>query len=63
MAAAVTAANKQDHQIGGRPMAYPNWCLMLFGACIRIYGSASGRAFQGRSLWAAIKETAADVLG
>ncbi len=27
MAAAVTDGNRRDHRVGGRPAAYPDWCL------------------------------------
>lgn len=41
---AIAAANERDHRLGGRPRLYPDWCLVLFGACIRIFGSASATA-------------------
>ena len=44
LAAAVTEANQRDYQIGGRPTSYPDWCLVVFGASIRVFGSASATA-------------------
>ena len=64
MAAAVTDGNRRDHRIGGRPSAYPDWCLLLFGACIRIFGSASAtaRALADQALWADVIATAQPLL-
>ncbi len=44
LAAVVTVGNQRDHSIGGRPLQYPDWCLLLFGGCIRVFGSASAAA-------------------
>ncbi len=64
MAAAVTDGNRRDHRVGGRPAAYPDWCLLLFGACIRIFGSASAtaRALADQALWADVIPTAQPLL-
>jgi len=64
MAAAVTDGNRRDHRIGGRPSAYPDWCLLVFGACIRIFGSASAtaRALADQALWADVIATAQPLL-
>ncbi len=65
LATAVTEANLRDHQIGGRPTSYPDWCLMVFGASIRVFGSASAtaRAFSERSVWSDVLAAAATVVG
>ncbi len=65
LAADVTAANQRDHQIGGRPTDYPDWCLVVFGASIRIFGSASAtaRAFSEPSVWKGVLGAAATVVG
>ena len=49
----VTEGNQRDYTIGGRPLHYPDWALLLFGGCIRVFGSASatGRALQEPALW------------
>ena len=62
---AVTDANARDHRIGGRPSAYPDWALALFGAAIRIFGSASatGRALADRAVWADVLLGAERLLG
>ncbi len=64
-AATVTEANRRDYRIGGRPMRYPDWCLMLFGASIRIFGSASAtaRAFADPVVWNDAVRAAATILG
>jgi hypothetical protein len=49
MGVAVTEGNARDHRIGGRPSAYPDWALVLFGAAIRVFGVGFGhRARAGR---------------
>ncbi len=60
MAAAVTEANRRDHRVGGRPLSYPDWCLVLFGASIRIFGSASAtaRAFADPTTWRTVLKQA-----
>ncbi len=65
LAAAVTTANTRDHQVGGRPADYPAWCLLVFGASIRVFGSASAtaRAFAERSVWDGVIAAAASVIG
>ena len=65
MAATVSAGNQRDHTMGGRPLTYPDWCLVLFGACIRIYGSASatGRALQDPYVWHEVVQAARQVFG
>ncbi len=65
VAAAVSAGRQRDHTMGGRPLAYPDWCLVLFGACIRVFGSASatGRALQDPDVWQQIVQAARQVLG
>ena len=61
--AAVTEANRRDHAMGGRPAAYPDWCLLLFGCCIRIFGcaSATGRALADPTLWQQVVGGATEV--
>ncbi len=65
LAALVTAGNQRDHSIGGRPLLYPDWCLLVFGGCIRVFGSASAtaRAFQDPLMWQQVRQAAATVLG
>jgi hypothetical protein len=65
MGVAVTEGNARDHRIGGRPSAYPDWALVLFGAGIRVMGSASatGRALADRTVWADVTLEAERLLG
>jgi hypothetical protein len=65
MAATVTQMTRRDHQVGGRPRAYPDWCPVLFGACIRIFGSASAtaRALADETIWALVLTAARMQLG
>ncbi len=65
LAATVTAGNQRDHTVGGRPLHYPDWCLLLFGSCIRVFGSASAtaRALGDPAVWPDVIEAAAGVLG
>ena len=60
----VTDLNTRRHDIGGRPRAYPDWCLVLFGSCIRIFGSASAtaRALADQVLWAEVLRSAAHLV-
>jgi len=64
LAAVVTAGNQRDHTVGGRPLHYPDWCLLL-GGCIRVFGSASAtaRALRDQSAWRDVLEATADVIG
>lgn len=61
---AITAANERDHRLGGRPSSYPDWCLVMFGASIRIFGSASAtaRALGEPTLWSEAVKAAAPFL-
>jgi len=65
LAAVVTAGNQRDHTVGGRPLHYSDWCLLLFGASIRVFGSASStaRALQDSAVWQQVQQAAATVLG
>ncbi len=65
LAALVTAGNQRDHSVGGRPLLYPDWALLLFGGCIRIFGSASAtaRALQDPAVWHQVRDAAATMLG
>lgn len=58
LAAVVTAGNQRDYSVGGRPLHYPDWCLLLFGGCIRVFGSASGtaRALQDPVVWQQVRK-------
>src|SRR4051812_1393806 len=58
---AISGATEREHRIGGRPLKYPDWCLVLFGACIRVYGSASAtaRAMAEPLIWSEVVATAA----
>ena len=60
VAALVEEMNRPAHQSGGRPRHYPDWCLITFGACIRIYGSASAtaRALGEETLWSRVLDSA-----
>jgi len=65
LAAAVTEANQRPHRIGGRPTSFPDWCLVVFGASIRVFGSASAtaRAFGEPAIWREVLAAAAAVVG
>jgi len=65
IAALIEVANRPVHQRGGRPRQYPDWCLVVFGACIRVYGSASAteRALREETMWVTVREAACSVLG
>jgi hypothetical protein len=62
--AVVAERNLRDHACGGRPRAYPDWCLVLFGACIRVFGSASAtaRALSDQLLWSEVVRTASHLV-
>jgi hypothetical protein len=64
IAALIEEANRPAHQRGGRPRQYPDWCLVVFGACIRVYGSASAteRALREETMWATVVQAASEVL-
>lgn len=61
----IAELNASRHLSGGRPRDYPDWCLVVFGACIRVFGSASAtaRAFQDQQTWHIVLEAARSVLG
>lgn len=63
VAALIEQANAPAHQCGGRPRNYPDWCLVVFGTCIRIYGSASAtaRALGEETLWHIVLDAAGAV--
>jgi len=65
LAAVVEAGNRRDHTVGGRPLHYADWCLLLFGSCIRVFGSASAtaRALRDPEVWRNVLEAAAGVIG
>jgi hypothetical protein len=65
MAALVAEATQRDHAVGGRPLRYPDWCLVYFGACIRVFGSASAtaRALADPTIWSEVRSAAATVIG
>ena len=65
LAAVVTAGNQRPHSMGGRPLHHADWCLLLFGSCIRIFGSASAsaRALQDQVVWRDVLAAAAGLLG
>jgi len=62
---AISEANRREHRVGGRPLAYPDWCLVLFGACIRVFGSASAtaRALADQAVWADVCTVAQRLTG
>lgn len=64
LATAVEEANSFPKSHGGRPRHYPDWCLVIYGACIRIFGSASatGRVLQDPYVWNMIRGEARNVL-
>jgi hypothetical protein len=64
LAAHVSVANRRDHRVGGRPSAYPDWCLLVFGAGIRVFGSASAtaRALAEPAVWGEVVNAAAAVV-
>jgi hypothetical protein len=43
----------REPHVGGRPPAYPDWALVIFGAAIRVFGSASavGRELADPQVW------------
>lgn len=61
----IEEANRPIHLSGGRPRHYPDWCLVVFGACIRVFGSASAaaRALQDPATWREVLAGAQGVLG
>jgi hypothetical protein len=65
IAGLIEEANRPAHQMGGRPRHYPDWCMVAFGACIRIYGSASAtaRAMGEEMLWRIVLDSARAVVG
>ena len=65
VALAIEMANRPTHPRGGRPRQYPDWCLVVFGACIRVYGSASAtaRALAEESVWGFVVAAALEVAG
>jgi hypothetical protein len=65
IAALVAAGTQRDHAVGGRPLRYPDWCMVLFGACIRVFGSASAtaRALADPTIWSEVRSAAATVIG
>jgi len=50
----------RDGSRGGRPRRHPDWCLLLFGACIGVFGSASATArhLADPLLWRAVMAAA-----
>lgn len=65
LAGVVDQANRPAHQRGGRPRQYPDWCLLLFGACIRVFGSASAtaRALAEDTMWDLVVAEARAAIG
>jgi hypothetical protein len=65
MATAVAEETRRDHRVGGRPPDYPDWCLILFGASIRIFDSASAtaRALADPVTWSDVAQATATLLG
>ena len=59
----ITESNKPPHERGGRPRRHPDWCLVIFGACIRIFGSASAtaRALKETLMWEVVLHGAREV--
>jgi len=64
VAALVEERNRPVHEGGGRPRHYPDWCLVVFGACIRVFGSASAtaRALGEETMWTVVLDGARKVL-
>lgn len=65
LASAIEDANQFSSAHGGRPRHYPDWALVIYGACIRIFGSASatGRILQDPYVWNVMRTEASRVLG
>lgn len=65
VAGLIGGSNESPHERGGRPRHYPDWCMVLFGACIRVFGSASatGRALADQSTWGMVLEAASAEIG
>ncbi len=61
VASRVNAQSERDCSRGRRPRQHPDWCLLLFGACIRAFGSASvtARHLADPLLWQAVIDAAA----
>lgn len=61
----ITELNRPAHQRGGRPRRHPDWCLVIFGACIRVFGSASAtaRALREPVIWEVVLQGAREVFG
>lgn len=64
VAALIEEWNRPAHKSGGRPRRYPDWCLVVFGACIRVFGSASAtaRALQDPLMWGIVLDGACKLL-
>ena len=60
LASWLNAQSERDWSRGGRPRQHPDWCLLLFGACIGVFGSASSTArhLADPLLWRAVIDAA-----
>ncbi len=65
LAELIEQANQPVHRQGGRPRHFPDWCLVVFGACIRVFGSASAtaRALEDPLVWGIVRDRAGAVSG
>jgi hypothetical protein len=65
VAALIEERNRPTHERGGRPRQHPDWCLAIFGACIRVFGSASAtaRALGEETMWKIVLDASREVLG
>jgi hypothetical protein len=65
MARFLTESHRSIHELGGRPRHFPDWCLVIFGACVRVFGSASATArnLADPVIWTIVIDGARQVLG
>lgn len=65
IAAAIEDVHRAPHVQGGRPRHFPDWCLVVFGASIRVFGStsATARAFRDPLVWGIVRDEASEMLG
>ena len=57
--------SSRDLSVGGRPRSHPSWCLLVFGAAISVFGSASATArhLHDSVVWQAVLASAARAVG
>src|SRR3954453_20560745 len=65
IAALVAEGTQRDHAVGGGPLRYPDWCMVLFGSGIRGFAapSAPARPLADPTIWSEVRSAAATVIG